>query len=229
MAALDPFYSDQIIGFEGFAPQAAWDYKQHSNGYGTKALYPGETIDKETAQQRFDAELGKAAEFVNKVAPDAPAGTKAALTSLTYNAGTGWANSGLGEAVKSGDWSAAKDRFLQYNKAGGDINPGLVKRRQAEASWFDAPPIAGPQQPTQTAQAPMSIAPPGAAPSPLAGLMSLAPQQAQQQAASAPMEMPSAPPLNLPPEMQQVIRRINLAKAFQNIPTPAGFRGYRVG
>ena len=33
---LDPQYADAIKGFEGYAPQAQWDYKQHSNGYGTK-------------------------------------------------------------------------------------------------------------------------------------------------------------------------------------------------
>src|SRR4051812_1818457 len=122
---LDPQYADAIKGFEGFAPQAQWDYKQNSNGYGTKAQYPGEVIDRDTAEQRFQAEIAKAQAHVESVAPNAPPGVKAALTSLTYNAGPGWASSGLGDLVRSGDYAGAAERFQQYNKAGGEVNPGL--------------------------------------------------------------------------------------------------------
>lgn len=144
---LDPQYADAIKGFEGYAPQAQWDYKQNSNGYGTKAQYPGEVIDKDTAEQRFQAEIDKAQAHVESVAPNAPPGVKAALTSLTYNAGPGWASSGLGDLVRAGDWNGAAERFQQYNKAGGQVNPGLVSRRSQEVAWFGAPPVAGPQPP----------------------------------------------------------------------------------
>lgn len=137
---LSPDYIEAIKRFEGFAPKASWDYKQHTNGYGTKALYPGEEIDQGTAQQRLETELSNSAQEVNKIAPDAPEGVKAALTSLTFNAGSGWMNSGLGQAVKAGDWDRAQTLFQQYNKAGGDVLPGLVARRQEEASWFGGPP-----------------------------------------------------------------------------------------
>lgn len=145
---LDAPYLDAIKGFEGYAPTAQWDYKQNSNGYGTRALYPGETIDRDTAEQRFQQEVAKAKAHVETVAPDAPEGVKAALTSLTYNAGPGWANSGLGELVKAGDWAGAAERFQQYNKAGGEVNPGLVARRAKEAAWFGAAPLGAPQPPS---------------------------------------------------------------------------------
>ena len=74
-------------------------------------------------------------------------GKKAALTSLTYNAGPKWMQSGLGQAVKAGDWNTAKQRFLQYNKADGQTLPGLVKRRMAEASWLGGDPPQAPQTP----------------------------------------------------------------------------------
>jgi len=136
MGLLDS-YIPQVEGFEGFTPQASWDYKQYTNGYGTRALYPGEVIDRNTAQQRFGNDWNSATSTVNQFAPNAPDGVKAALSSLTFNAGPKWMNSGLGTAIKNGDWQTAKNIFLQYNHAGGQVNPGLVKRRQAEAQWFD--------------------------------------------------------------------------------------------
>jgi GH24 family phage-related lysozyme (muramidase) len=127
-------YADAVKRFEGFTPRATWDYKQNSNGYGTRAAYPGEQIDRATAEQRFADEFAKARSHVDSFAPNAPEGVKGALTSLTYNAGPGWSNSGLGRAVQAGDWDGARQHFLQYNKAGGVVNPGLVSRREQEAA-----------------------------------------------------------------------------------------------
>ena len=121
---------------EGFAPRAAWDYKQFTSGYGTRASYAGEPIDKETADKRFGAEISKAARFVDTVNPKLDSGTRAALTSLTFNAGEGWGKSALGDRVRAGDVEGARSIFLQYNRAGGTVNPGLVGRRAREASWF---------------------------------------------------------------------------------------------
>ncbi len=129
-------YLPQIQGFEGFTPRASWDYKQYTNGYGTRAQYPGEVIDRGTANQRFTGEIGNAQAAVEQFAPNAPPGVKAALTSLTFNAGNGWMKSGLGSAVQNGDYDTAKNIFLQYNRAGGVPNDGLTTRRQAEAQWF---------------------------------------------------------------------------------------------
>jgi hypothetical protein len=42
--ALDQSYLDAIKGFEGYTPQAQWDYKQSSSGYGTKAQPGDENI-----------------------------------------------------------------------------------------------------------------------------------------------------------------------------------------
>lgn len=125
-----------IKGSEGFAPVAKWDYKQDTNGFGTKAAYKGEVIDVATANKRFNAAITEAAKFVDSVNPNLDPGTRAAMASLTFNAGTAWANAGLGEAIRAGDLAKAKELFLQYNKAGGETNEGLVQRRAREASWF---------------------------------------------------------------------------------------------
>src|SRR6185312_9598075 len=121
MPMLNPNYLDAIKKFEGYSAEARWDYAQNSNGYGTRARYAGEVIDKAEADRRFEGAIKQAADFVDKVAPGLDDGSRAALTSLTYNAGTAWAQSGLGEAVASGDMEKAQSIFLQYNKAGGSV------------------------------------------------------------------------------------------------------------
>jgi lysozyme len=131
-----PSYLDAIKQFEGYAAESRWDYAQNTNGYGTRARYAGEVIDKAEADRRFSQAISKAADFVDKFAPNLDDGSKAALTSLTYNAGTAWTQSGLGQAVASGDLDKARSLFLQYNKAGGSVVDGLVQRRLQEVAWF---------------------------------------------------------------------------------------------
>ncbi len=93
-------------------------------------------IDTAEADRRFSSEIKKAADLVDKFAPGLDEGSKAALTSLTYNAGTAWTQSGLGQAVSTGDLDKARSLFLQYNKAGGNVVDGLVQRRLQEVAWF---------------------------------------------------------------------------------------------
>jgi lysozyme len=138
---MNNFYLDAIKKFEGFAQRAEWDYAQHTNGYGTRALFAGEVIDRAEAERRFQAEIGEARAIVERNAPHADEGTKAALTSLTFNAGDKWTRSGLGEALRQGDTETARELFLQYNKAGGQTLPGLAARRIAEAEWFGNPQV----------------------------------------------------------------------------------------
>lgn len=165
--ALDPEYLDAIKKSEGYAPTASWDYKQYSSGYGTKAQPGDENIPQDQRQgvyeQRFQDEISKAAASVDNFNPNLPPGVRAALTSLTYNAGPGWQQSGLGEAVKAGDWDKAQNIFLQYNHAGGKVDPGLTARRQREAAWFGNQPVAQPQStsatPAAAPSAPLNIAP----------------------------------------------------------------------
>jgi GH24 family phage-related lysozyme (muramidase) len=137
MAAVPTNVAEAIKQFEGFTPVAKQDFKQYSNGYGTQAASPTETIDQPTAEKRLNEAVAKAQAVVDRVNPNLPPGARAALTSLTYNTGADWVDSGLGEAVKAGDLAGARARFLQYNKAGGEVQPGLVARRQTEAGWFE--------------------------------------------------------------------------------------------
>lgn len=153
---MNSLYLDAIRNFEGFASRAEWDYAQHTNGFGTRAMYPGEVIDRAEAERRFKTEIAAARSIVERHAPDVDEGTKAALTSLTFNAGTRWINDGLGEAVRRGDLETARSLFLEYNKAGGKMLAGLVARRAAEAEWFGNGGQGIAALPTQTAAVPQS-------------------------------------------------------------------------
>lgn len=154
VAGVPASFIAQVKRTEGFASGARWDVKQFSSGYGTKANFEGEQITKEEADRRFNVEFAKAANVVDGVNPNLDPGTKAAMSSLTYNAGSDWVHSGLGDAIRAGDLDKAKQLFLQYNKAGGETNDGLVNRRYREAQWFgsaEAPAGNGPLVDKQTA------------------------------------------------------------------------------
>ena len=223
--SLDPQYLDQIKGFEGYSPQANWDYKQNSSGYGTKAQPGDENIApdqlKAIHEQRFADEVGNASASVDAFSQNLPPGVRAALTSLTYNAGPGWQQSGLGDAIKSGDYDKARDLFLQYNKAGGEVNPGLVARRQKEAAWF------GGGQPTPAAPAsppspPLQITPQQAP---------IFPQQAPQTAQAAPQsvpqqyfsQIPAEQSIQAPPIQFAQRRPVNLAALRNALASRAPF------
>ncbi|MGH7484979.1 MAG: lysozyme, partial [bacterium] len=140
---MNPFYLDAIKRFEGFTEQSQWDYAQNSNGFGTRALYPGEVIDRAEAERRFRNEVATARAVVERHAPNADEGTKAALTSLTFNAGMKWVQDGLGDAVRKGDLETVRELFQSYNRAGGKELQGLVSRRSVEAEWIGNPALAG--------------------------------------------------------------------------------------
>ena len=213
--SLDSQYMDAIKTFEGYSPQSQWDYKQSSSGYGTRAQPGDETIPpdqlKAVHEQRFQEEIAKAAAHVDAVNPNLPPGVKAALTSLTYNAGPGWSQSGLGEMVRAGDLQGAASRFLEYNKAGGQVLPGLVERRQKEAAWFGGgQPQPQPASPASSPSAPLSLAPPQAP------IFPAQPQQAQPQDGGSifgqmPADQPQAPPIFFAPRRSPDLSRLKAA------------------
>ena len=60
-----------------------------------------------------------------------------ALVSLTYNIGsTAFKNSTLLKKLNAKDFTGAADQFLRWNKGGGKVLKGLVRRREAERALF---------------------------------------------------------------------------------------------
>ncbi len=132
-----------LIDTEKFRSKPYWDRKQYSIGYGTKARGRGDRVSESEARQRMRTHVGGDVGKLDARYSNLPPGIRDALISLSYNAGSGWMNKGLGKAVARGDYVDAKRRFLQYTKSNGERLPGLVNRRNAEAGWWNDKSPAG--------------------------------------------------------------------------------------
>ena len=129
---------NNVKQWEGFTPTATPDGTQISNGYGTAAGYPGETIDQTEADKRLRAELAASATKVDKATTAAglalSQNQRAAMISFNYN--TGAATSVLAQAA--GDASKLPGLMADYIHQNGKEVPGLVNRRANEAALFNA-------------------------------------------------------------------------------------------
>jgi lysozyme len=128
-----------IKELEGFSPKAHWDFKQHSVGYGTKANSPTEQLTKEQAEVRLREHVEKAVDPVIDRAIKVPLTDKqrAAVTSLIYNVGSNaFEKSKFLKKLNAGDLEGAAGELDDWTKAGGQVQPGLVKRRQKEKTMF---------------------------------------------------------------------------------------------
>lgn len=144
-ALVPPELKEAVKRFEGYRDKPYSDYKQTSSGYGTKYQPGDENLTPEQRkaihEQRLDNELARAANIVDQFAPGLPSGTRNALISLTYNAGSAWTSAGLGQSIRAGDFTKARDIFETYVKAGGYDNEALIQRRAVEASWWGGAPV----------------------------------------------------------------------------------------
>jgi lysozyme len=65
-----------------------------------------------------------------------------ALVSFTYNLGPGTLyRSDVLQYLNEADYSAAADAMLNYDHAGGEVLPGLLRRRTAERALFLTPDL----------------------------------------------------------------------------------------
>jgi len=132
---------DLIKSFEGLrlsaykCPADVWTI-----GHGTTAgVKPGQTITKERAEEllREDVERFEA-QVLRLVKVPLSQGQFDALVSFTYNLGAGnLSNSTLLRLLNAGDYAGAADQFDRWNKAGGKVLAGLVRRRAAERALFE--------------------------------------------------------------------------------------------
>ena len=95
-------------------------------------------ITKETANLWLIQELRQNyAKGVLKASPGLIIEPKAlaAMIDFAYNLGVGrYRASTLRRKVDAKDWEAAKEQLAKWVRGGGKVLPGLVRRRQAEAS-----------------------------------------------------------------------------------------------
>ncbi len=109
-------------------------------GYGhTKGVTPSMTITQEEAEQMLLTELEEYEGYIeNMVAVPLTQNQFDALVVWVYNLGpTNFKNSTLLKELNSGNYYAASNELLRWNKAGGKVLAGLVKRREAEAQLFN--------------------------------------------------------------------------------------------
>jgi lysozyme len=108
-------------------------------GYGhTKGVKAGMVITAEKAEQMLKEELKEYEEGVERLIKIPLSSNEfSALVSFAYNLGLGnLGSSTLLRLLNKGDKIGASNEFEKWNKAGGKIYPGLVKRRALEKQLF---------------------------------------------------------------------------------------------
>lgn len=136
---------DLIVSFESVELKAYDDgVGVWTIGIGT-TVYPngikvknGDICTLEQAKSYFKYDLAHFENTVNKLVTVPLAQNQFdALVSLTYNIGSGaFKNSTLLKKLNLGDYRGAADQFLLWNKAGGKVLQGLVRRRTVERELF---------------------------------------------------------------------------------------------
>lgn len=139
---------DLIAEFEGFRSEA---YKCPSGvwtvGYGTTnavrlmKIGPGAVVTEPQARELLRRTLEKFVDGLRPLLTREPSSEQwAAMLSLAYNIGPGaFARSSVLRWFNRGDYERAADAFLLWNKAGGKVLKGLVRRREAERRLFLEP------------------------------------------------------------------------------------------
>lgn len=133
---------DLIKSFEGFRSEAyICPGGVITIGYGhTKSVQYGDTITKEEAEDLLAQDVQEYAEAVEKyINVPVTQNQFDALVSLCYNIGkTGFFNSPVRRLVNENP--AQLDRietaFKKHNRAGGQVLPGLTRRRQEEFQLY---------------------------------------------------------------------------------------------
>ena len=103
-----------------------------------KPIRAGMTIKQETAERLLKTGLVSYESDVSRlVKVGLTQGQFDALVSFTYNLGArSLSTSTLLRKLNAGDYAGAADEFLRWNKAGGKILNGLIRRREAERALF---------------------------------------------------------------------------------------------
>lgn len=129
--------------FEGFRLTAYQDQVGvWTIGYGHTGpdVTPGQTITVAEAQALLAQDVSSAAGCVNTVvAVKLTQQEFDALVDFVFNLGTGaFKGSTMLRDLNDGDFTSAAAQFARWDRAGGVVVAGLLRRRQAEAALFEA-------------------------------------------------------------------------------------------
>lgn len=112
-----------------------------TNGYGnTHGVVPGVTITQAQAEADLQANIQNSVNDVNRlVTVQLTQGEFDALVDFDFNLGGGsLADSTLLHLLNAGDFEGAAAQFDRWDKCGGQVIAGLLRRRQAEEEEFES-------------------------------------------------------------------------------------------
>lgn len=110
-------------------------------GYGSTGphVHPGDHITPQEAESLLQADLERFEQAVDQASPTATANQFAAMVALSFNIGiSALLRSTVLREHKTGNHEAAAQAFLMWDKAGGRVLAGLLRRREAEANLYRA-------------------------------------------------------------------------------------------
>jgi len=137
--------SDLCRVFEGFKPLpyfcpagvATIGYGTTRYPNGTPVSMADEWINRKTADAYLLDELSKLLPWVIALCPALSGNRLAAILDFSYNLGVGRLRaSTLRKRINAREWDEARKELAKWNKGGGKVLPGLVKRREAEIRLF---------------------------------------------------------------------------------------------
>ena len=108
-------------------------------GYGhTKDVYEGQLVIKKTCETMLAEDLEEFEDYVESyVKVELSQNQFDALVAWTFNLGPGnLSESTMLKKLNEGDYESVPDEMRRWNKAGGEVLNGLVRRRDAEAELF---------------------------------------------------------------------------------------------
>ena len=110
-------------------------------GYGSTGSHvkPGMVITQDQADELLRSDLRRFEDYVDQHCKPATDNQFAALVSFAFNVGEGnLRTSTLRRLHNAGDYAGAQGQFARWNKGGGKVLAGLVRRREAEAKLYGA-------------------------------------------------------------------------------------------
>lgn len=138
---------DLVKLFEGFSaspyrcPGGVWTIGYGTTRYpdGTRVSEYNDDCTREQAEEWLHDELVKAEQVVIRYCkPHLNENQRAALSSFVYNLGSGaFRASTLRRRINTGDWDDVPHQMRRWNKAGGRVLPGLIRRRNAEVELWN--------------------------------------------------------------------------------------------
>lgn len=133
--------SDLIKKFEGCRLEAYQDVGGvWTIGYGHTGpeVRAGMKITQQAADDLLWEDMRWVAQEIERtVKVRLTAGQEAAISSLIYNiGGSAWRKSTALKRLNAGDYAGAADAMTWWNKAGGNVVMGLVRRRETERELF---------------------------------------------------------------------------------------------